>query len=105
MIWKHKGKESAQLDYKYSEVGRRGGCTPHDCYNLPLHLYSQQRGLAPSESSSAPEPQQVKLLIVNLPFTTSWKIHVSAALEGKEHFTLRAPCFHLEITNVVPLQI
>lgn len=105
VIWQDKGKEHAQLDYKNSKVGRGGGCTPHDCYNLPLPLYSQQRGLAASGSSSVPGHHQVKILLVNPPSTTSWKIHISSALEGREHFTLRAPCFYLETINVVTSEI
>lgn len=70
-----------------------------------LLLYSQQRGLAHSESGSVSEPHEVKLLLVNPPSMTSWKIHMSSALEAKKHFTLGAPCFHLEIINMVILEI
>lgn len=98
------GKEPAQSDHKYLEGGRQ-------VYALLTAITS----LYPSIANKGGWPLQRAGLCLSLtrlnyslwsfPSTASWKTHILSALEGTEHFTLGAWGFHLEIVDMIILEI
>lgn len=75
----------------------RGWKYPHNHYSLPwTPPESTGRAGWTQDGSSVLEPHQAKIFLVNLPSTTSWKIHIPFAPKGREHFTPGALCFHLK---------